>query len=357
MRLLQRFWLPLVFAAASFAAYPFLTPYARSFLFGPQPKTVDSSSPPFSVLMIGWDGSRRQTVLEMLESGRLPNLKNFIDSGTFIDITINDGRTDTKAGWTQIFTGYSASVTGVHSNRDYRPIPPGLTIFERLKGRYGDKIQTLFFSGKVNNIGARGPHKVCINCKSRFNDTHGKTEWWHEETEAPTRDGGAREFIDREGEPYFYTQKAIDRYINKLGPGPKVLATAKTELTSLAGKAFFAFVHFEEPDEQGHLYSEGSREYISALENNDKNLAELLNFAKDLERSGNREVKVFILSDHGFDGRKHTHRRAPETFWAAHAKNFRPAADRRDFTPTLLELYGFNLRDIAPPLNGRSLLQ
>ncbi len=317
---------------------------------------VASSDPPqFSVLAIGWDGSRRQTIERLLSEGRLPNLKELIEQGTYIKANVGEARSDTKAGWTQIFTGYSAATTGVHSNRDYQPIPAGLTIFERLKGRYGDGIHTLFLSGKINNIGARGPHKICINCKSRFDDTRRKTHYWDEDSPAPTRKGAPKQFAERSGEPYYNALKALDVYRNELGGGDNVLKAAIAELQAREGKPYFAFIHFEEPDEQGHLFGEASQEYIKALEDNDRRLKELLDFAH--EHAGERELKIYVLSDHGFDERQNSHRNAPETFWVAGSKDVRGPADRRDFTPTLLELYGFETEAITPKLDGRSLLQ
>ncbi|MGV8121407.1 MAG: hypothetical protein AB2L14_16735 [Candidatus Xenobiia bacterium LiM19] len=41
-----------------------------------------------------------------------------------MDIDIR-GVTDTNAGWAQILTGYYPEISGVYSNRLYRPIPEG----------------------------------------------------------------------------------------------------------------------------------------------------------------------------------------------------------------------------------------
>ncbi len=353
---LRRLLPALMFVVVFAVSYVLLRDQITAALFD-QPQTATIRTPTFSVLMIGWDGSYRPTVKKLLAEGKLPHLKTLVDSGSFIDVEVKDGRTDTKAGWAQIFSGYSSEVTGVESNRDYRPIPKGYTIFERLKDQFGSQIATIFISGKINNIGARGPHKVCINCRSRFDGTNGKTGWWDEAKNAPTKRGEKRVLEDREGEPYFNALPALDKYITALGPAPEVMNAAKRELGALNGVPFFAFIHFEEPDEQGHQFSESSKEYLSALQRNDENLAELLRLVTDLEVSEKREIKVFVLSDHGFDPGQFSHKHAPDTFWAVRGKKLRGAADRRDFTPTLLELYGFNLKDIEPALNGRSLLQ
>lgn len=316
--------------------------------------TRSSAEPPFSTLIIGWDGSHRARVEKLLAEGRLPNLQELIATGTYIEARVGEARSDTKAGWAQIFTGYGANITGVRSNRDYKPIPTGLTIFERLKDRYEDRIQTLFLSGKINNIGARGPHRICLNCRSRFTDTRQKTRYWEEESPAPTKKGQAKEYAERAGEPYFNALQALDVYRNDLGSGDKVLAAAQEELAKLSGQAFLAFVHFEEPDELGHLFGEGSSEYTQALLNNDRRLPELLRLAR--EAASPRPLRFFLLSDHGFDPGKNSHKNAPETFWLADEAGFRRSADRRDFAPTLLQLYGFKLESLKPELDGRSLI-
>ena len=62
----------------------------------------------------------------------------------------------------------------------------GDTIFERLEEHFGsDQIVTAFIGGKINNIGARGPHEICVNCWKRYPDTREKTFWWEESTSAP----------------------------------------------------------------------------------------------------------------------------------------------------------------------------
>lgn len=310
---------------------------------------VVKSPPSLSVLAIGWDGSRRQTVQHLLQEGRLPNLAALTTQGQWIDVTVREARTDTKAGWAQIFTGYSSDITRVRSNRDYAPIPPGLTAFERLKARYGAELRTLFISGKVNNIGARGPHQICANCRSRSDETRGKTGWWDENQDAPTKNGEPRQFESRDGEPFMNALRAIDVYKNGLGAGVTVMQTA-TEALQGVDRPFFAFVHFEEPDEPGHRFGEGSEPYIRSLIENDRHLGELRRL---IARVPN--CIVFVLSDHGFDEGRETHKDAPETFWVSSLKNLRGAADRRDFTPTLLELYGFNLENLHPQLSGRSL--
>jgi len=93
---------------------------------------------PRNVILFGWDGAQRNHVNECLARGELVNLKKLASEGALVEIDIIkkvEGATDTKAGWTQILTGYHPEVTGVYSNGRYQPIPKGLSIFERLEKR------------------------------------------------------------------------------------------------------------------------------------------------------------------------------------------------------------------------------
>ena len=87
---------------------------------------------PHNVMLIGWDGASRDHVKALLAEGKLPHLKHIINEGKLVDITVTSGATDTKAGWTQILTGYRPEVTGVYSNSRFRDVPAGYSIFERL---------------------------------------------------------------------------------------------------------------------------------------------------------------------------------------------------------------------------------
>ena len=58
-----------------------------------------------NVILFGWDGAQRDHVNECLSRKELPNLQKLIDQGTYVEIDI-EGKTDTKAGWSQILTGY-----------------------------------------------------------------------------------------------------------------------------------------------------------------------------------------------------------------------------------------------------------
>ncbi len=70
---------------------------------------------PKNIIVIGWDGAQRAHVQEMTARDELPNLTALSRQGKLIDIDVTNGATDTKAGWTQILTGYSCEITGVYN--------------------------------------------------------------------------------------------------------------------------------------------------------------------------------------------------------------------------------------------------
>ena len=126
--------------------------------FVPAAQAADSGK---NVILIGWDGSQRNHVNEMIEKKELPNLVALAKGGAMVDIDVMSGATDTKAGWTQILTGYAPEKTGVYSNGKYQPIPVGYTIFERVEKALGpDNVETRAMIGKKGHVDADGPTKV-----------------------------------------------------------------------------------------------------------------------------------------------------------------------------------------------------
>ena len=50
------------------------------------------------------------------------------------------------------------------------------------------------------------------------------------------------------------------------------------------------------------------------------------------------------------------HKNAPYIFLVSNYNKLRDEGDRRDITPTILGMFGFELGTIKPPLDGKSLL-
>jgi len=304
-----------------------------------------------NVVVLGWDGTRRERVRALLAQGRLPNLARFVAGGKWLDMDVTSGETATKAGWAQILTGYAPETTGVFNNRRrYRAIPEGYTVPERLKARFGDGITTVFLAGKLANLGARGPHKVCVNCERGL--------WWDEKLFA----GGSRvprsrrEILSMDSEPYMETKKHVDEFAVGLGAMDRVGGRILEALDAQNEKRFFLFAEFEEPDEMGHVYGEGSPQYSDALVRLDAWLGRILQRLKEHQLA--EQTLVYLVSDHSFGEGRRDHMREPRTILVTNDPAVaRGKADRLDVAPTLLDRYGFDLKAVTPPLAGRSLLE
>lgn len=311
-----------------------------------------------NVILIGWDGTQRAHLLELLSRNELPNLQNLISEGGFAYTVVSSGATQTKPGWAEILTGNNAEDMEILSNKRYKPVPSGHTVFERLEEHFGENnIQTIFIAGKINNVGARGPHEICMNCISRDEETRKKTVYWDKDkvmTEK-TYDNKAPDWVFREGEPYYHAKEKIDLYLNSLGGAENVGKKALAILDKYYRKPFFAFFHFEEPDEQGHLYGENSVEYDEALKIADHWLGAIVEKLKSLGIYEN--TTIFVTSDHGMDEGGMEHSYAPEMFLATNSKRKIENGDRKDITPTILDEYGINVKGVKLPLQGRSLFK
>ena len=269
------------------------------------------AAPPRNVILIGWDGAQRNHVKESLGRGELPNLKKLSSEGALVAIDIYRV-TDTKAGWTQILTGYEPEVTGVFSNSRYQPIPAGYTVFERLEQFFGAQgIVTAAVIGKKANLGADPD------------------------------------------EPYYYTKNSMDVFINGLVDDEKVGSKALELLEQYKDRPFFFFIHFAEVDARGHAFGENSKEYNDALISADTWLGSIVQKLKELNLYD--KTLVYVTPDHGFDEGLQSHTDAPYVFLATNDPMVIRRGQRADITPTILDRFGLDFSKIEPPLDGHPL--
>ncbi len=229
-----------------------------SLIYGAQ----DSAVKPKNIILFGWDGAQRNHVKECMQKSELPNLQQLVSEGTIVAIDILR-ITDTKAGWTQILTGYNPEITGVFNNSDYQPIPKGLSVFERLETFFGtDNIVTVGIIAKKHHVGAGAPEKKDVtgkidkDAKDKADELLGKI----------VKEGDKR-FMIIPGEPYYITQTGMDVFTNGLEKNETVGTKAIELLEKYKDKPFFFFIHFAEIDHVGHKKGENSKEtndaYIS----------------------------------------------------------------------------------------------
>lgn len=323
---------------------------------------------PRNVILIGWDGAQRQHVRECLERGELPTLKKLATEGVMIDQEVK-GKTDTKAGWTQILTGYDPDITGVYSNARYRDVPKGLSIFERLKEHFGkDAFACVAVIGKKQHCGEINPPKKVkyeedvepeplVKGKAKGKGRAkgklpalGKNPQWQivEEDGVKYRVFG--------GSPYYTMHFACDVWEFGLLKDERVGTRTLTLLEQFKDKPFFFFVHFAEVDHMGHKHGENSKEYNDALISNDTWTGKILEKLKELNLYD--KTLVYVTPDHGFNEGQKGHSNAPHIFLATNDKRLRKdmaPATRTDIPVTIMARFGLDVAKFQPPLAGRVL--
>lgn len=292
---------------------------------------VDSEDPPcqqgdFNVILVGWDGVQRDHFYECLNRQApecpegLPHIAE-LSGGVFWNNTTTNGFTATKPGWAQILSGYDAEVTGIVSNKIYRALPEGYSIFEKVEAFYGpENIRTIFLAGKFGNTG-----------------------------------GACSGTDDETSQPYCRTKQNIDYFENGLFLEPMVGDKALSLIEQHRDERLFALFHFAEPDDIGHVCGENCPLYAASLVVLDDWLGKIVDKLKDLGLY--ERTFLYVISDHGFDEGKWNHRNAPFTPLATNDPAVVRSGDRKDIAPTLLERFGIPRRAVAglPPLDGYSL--
>ena len=305
---------------------------------------------PRNVLLIGWDGAQRAHVNECLARGELPVLQQMASEGRMVNIDVR-GTTDTKAGWSQILTGYNPEVTGVFGNRRYGPIPRGLSVFERLESAFGsDSIVTAAVIGKKGHVDADGPKRVALDGLKPV-----RRKALIRKSGGVVITEGEREYLQIPAKPYFYTKEGIDLFINGLIQNDTVAIHAMALLERYKDSRVFFFVHFAEIDHNGHRDGENAPSYSEALRSCDRWTGEILKKLKSLGLY--EQTLVYVTADHGFDEGSTRHQNAPEVFLVTNDPLVAADGTRADITPTILDRFGVSTATLRPPLDGVSLIR
>jgi hypothetical protein len=340
----------------------------------PQATRADEPVMTHNAMLVGWDGAHRDHVKKLLAEGKLPNLKALIEQGSLVDVDVTSGATDTKAGWTQILTGYRPQVTGVYNNGRYRDVPQGYSIFERLRAQYGaEKIATVAVIGKKSHCGEinapfKKPLPATTDAKSPDQpppaEPVGKKGRKGAQAEKQpgakkakplgreVEEGGVKYRVF-DGSPYYTMHNNVDQWHFGLMEDQKVGDKALEMLDQYGKKPFFFFVHFAEVDHSGHRHGEPSQEYDDAIVSGDRQLGRMIEKLKALGVYD--KTLIYVTADHGFDVGAKGHHNAPYVFLATNDKQVTRAGMRVDVAPTVLDRLGIDLAKIQPALDGESL--
>jgi hypothetical protein len=317
---------------------------------------------PQNVILIGWDGAQREHVEQCLARKELPSLQRLIDQGKYVKIDV-EGVTDTKAGWSQILTGYYPQVTGVYSNSRYQPVPKGLSIFERLESRFGkDRFVTVAVIAKKQHCGEiNPPQKIRVEDleKQPAKAAKNKKKQGKAQSSAARKTQG--KVIEEDGvkyrltpgSPYYGMHTAVDVWEYGLMEDRTVGTRALELLDTYKDKPFFFFIHFAEVDHSGHKSGENSQAYNDALISNDLWTGKIMDKIKELGLAD--KTQIYVTADHGFDEDAKTHRFAPYVFLATNNQAVAREGRRQDITPTIYEALGVEAKAFEPPLDGLTM--
>jgi hypothetical protein len=285
-----------------------------------------------NTVVIGWDGTQRDHFWECYNAELpecaegLPNIQA-LGQGTIFDNLTTSGGTATKPGWVEIFSGYSAEITGIYSNGIYQPLAEGYSAFEKAENHFGsENVVTMFISGKAIHTGG-----ACVGEETLCN---GQT------------------CIETKGQPWCITKDNIDYYENDLRLNEIVGNRALDLLDLHQDDLIFAAFIFREPDVLGHLAGEDSYHYTNSLLELDMWLGIIVDRLVELGMYEN--TKIYVVSDHGFDEGGNRHGNAPFTFFATNDPAVIRSGDRMDIGATFLSNYGIPLESFgsSPPVSG-----
>lgn len=278
-----------------------------------------------NVILIGWDGAQRNHLFEMINRGLLGNLTSF-SNNRISNITVMDHGTDTKAGWTQILTGYKWWRTGVFNNVYwFHSVPPNYTIPERVESYFGgNQVTTGFIIGKLDHMEIQDGTGDTVN--GRY----------------------TREAI------YRNLPSATDVCTNG-AKGANVVGPSMLQfLENNTNNHFFAFLHFSDPDTAGHFQGgENSAQYEQAIIRCDNWLGQILNKLNTLNLT--QKTLVYVTADHGFDEGGTNHLNAPYIFLATNDMNVNRNGDQVDVAPTVYYGLGMWGENFNPALDGYPL--
>ena len=378
-----RFWLAIMTVAMCFLYISIIT--------------NGQTNKPLNAILISWDGVQYEHLKECLARKELPNLQKIIDSGSFIPMWVYHV-TDTKAGHSEMLSGYPPDVTEVYSNSNFKPVPDGYSIFSRLETAYGDdNIITVMLTGKSHHIGSLGANEtgavrtlprqqqtVLIQRISNLlqldsaqvtllrqrlpqlrtllnttqqSDTAQALRLRQQLQQARARQDTTRQNLTVEnssGEPWFFEKQNMDVWNGDKQRNAEIVGPqAVSYLDQYKDKRFFMFFHFSDPDTKGHQFGENSQEYTNAIILCDAWLGKIVDALKKNKIYDN--TMIYITTDHGFNEGTAGHNFDPDIWLSATDKGLLGPGAQGDIIPTVLTRFDINITALQPAYPGHNL--
>ena len=156
-------------------------------------------------------------------------------------------------------------------------------------------------------------------------------------------------------EPWNLVKNHLDVWDgDKQRDASEVGPAALNYLRKFSGSPFFFFLHFSDPDHNGHRYGENSDQYSNGIITCDKWLGDVKRELAELGISD--RTLIYVTSDHGFDEGLRSHKNAPYVWLATNDKRIKAdAADQMDIAPTILERDGIPPETMSPKMPGKTL--
>lgn len=287
---------------------------------------IVATAAPRNIILIDWDGTRRQQVDRSLAEKKLPLLQSLIERGVYVKIDV-EGVTDTRAAWMQLLTGYAPKPTG-DADSQTPPARKGTSILQRLEKHFGpENFVTVALIGSHRTLSelpvaaaSMPPQPQTANASSR----------------------GANPQADA---------SAPDVWEDDLVGKDKVGSRTIELLEKYQDQPFFFFVRFARAADTDQEKS--ANDSTEALVSYDRWTGRIMDKVKQLGLTG--KTQFYVTADHGLNEEKPERGFASHVFLATDNKAVYRDGRRQDIAPTILEAFGLDLRKIEPPLNGVAL--
>lgn len=264
-------------------------------------------------ILISWDGVSKDTLQNLLETNELKNLSSLLDKGSFVNISITDHFPDTISGHAEMLTGYPPEITGVYKSMQYKEIPEGLTVFERLEENPKRKINTAIIVSQKQNL---GPIK---------------------------------------GLPFYHAGSVVDYYYDRSSDAGLLGSVASEAVHHFEKEGrFFIFIQFKDAANSGNAFKAGSEKQIESIIKIDEGTGMIINAVKDAGITKN--TTIFLTTDTGFNTGQKDNSGQTNIWLISNEPDYNKTGDQKDIAPTILNRMGIQYENLTPEYPGNSLI-